>query len=96
MKSTRTIKTKTSNMNNNGKLIAALLAGAAVGAILGVLFAPDSGSATRKKIMDSTDDLADSIKDKIDALTGMVSDKYSGNGHTEPGSYQSSKKGQNI
>lgn len=83
-------------MNNNSKLIVALLVGAAAGATLGLLFAPDSGTATRKKIMDSTGDLTDSIKEKIDALTGMVSEKYAGNGNSEPGSYQSSKKGQNI
>ena len=52
--------------NNTGKIIGALLLGAAVGGALGILFAPDKGSRTRKKIMDKGDDLTDSIKDKFD------------------------------
>jgi gas vesicle protein len=52
-------------MNNNTKLIMALLGGAAIGAALGILFAPDKGSATRKKIFDSAKDLANTLEKKI-------------------------------
>jgi len=48
----------------NNSLIA-LLAGAAVGVGLGILFAPDKGSKTREKIKDGFDDLKDQTKDKF-------------------------------
>ncbi len=54
--------------NNTGKLIGALLIGAAVGAALGILFAPDKGSETRKKIAGKTGDLTDSLKKTLASL----------------------------
>lgn len=53
------------NSNNTGKLIGAVLVGAAVGGILGVLFAPDKGSETRKKISAKGNDLTDAMKEKF-------------------------------
>lgn len=38
-------------MNTNEKLLLGLIAGAAAGATIAILFAPDKGSATREKIM---------------------------------------------
>lgn len=51
-------------MNDNTKVVAALLAGLAAGAALGILFAPDKGSDTRDKINDSIKDLGDAIKER--------------------------------
>jgi gas vesicle protein len=56
------------NSNNNGKLIGALLVGAVIGGALGILFAPDKGSETRKKIAGKTNDLTESLKEKFNIL----------------------------
>jgi len=49
----------------NGNSILALLAGAAIGVGLGILFAPDKGSKTREKIKEGLDDLKDETKEKF-------------------------------
>ncbi|MGF2412103.1 YtxH domain-containing protein [Ferruginibacter sp.] len=52
-------------MNNTGKIVTAVAAGAAAGAILGVLFAPDKGSETRRKINDQGKKIAEGVKAKL-------------------------------
>ena len=47
--------------NSTGKLIGVALLGAAIGAALGILFAPDKGSETRKKLVKGLHDLADEV-----------------------------------
>jgi len=47
---------------STGKTLLGLLAGAAIGATLGILFAPDKGSETRKKLSKKGVDLADDLK----------------------------------
>ncbi len=56
------------NSNNTGKLIGAALLGAIVGSALGILFAPDKGSETRRKISEKGSDLTDALKDKFKGL----------------------------
>ncbi|MGV3763800.1 YtxH domain-containing protein [Parapedobacter sp.] len=51
-------------MNDNAKVVAALLAGLAAGAALGILFAPEKGSETREKLNDSLKDLGDALKER--------------------------------
>lgn len=58
------------------KIILGVLGGVAVGALLGVLFAPEKGDKTRKKIMDKSNDYADELKDKLDTLLGTINKKY--------------------
>lgn len=54
--------------NSSGKVISALLLGAAVGSILGILFAPDKGSETRRKISKKGNDLTDAMNEKVQEL----------------------------
>ena len=61
---------------NAGKVITGILIGAAVGAVLGILFAPDKGSVTRKKISQKANDFSDSIKEKFTDLVDTVSEKF--------------------
>jgi gas vesicle protein len=53
-----------------------LLAGIATGAVIGILFAPDAGSKTRKKIYDKGEGYADALMDKFDELMNTVTNKY--------------------
>lgn len=58
------------------KVVLGILGGVAVGALLGVLFAPEKGSKTRKKIADKSADYAEELKSQIDALIGTIQKKY--------------------
>jgi gas vesicle protein len=52
-------------MNNSSKILAAVVGGIAAGAVLGILFAPDKGSDTRKKINDQGKKIAEGVKEKF-------------------------------
>ncbi len=51
-------------MKNQSRFLLALLGGALSGLALGILFAPDKGSETRKKIVQKLQDLKDEIPGK--------------------------------
>ena len=56
------------NSNNTGKVLGAIFLGAAIGGALGILFAPDKGSETRKKIKTKGNDLTGAVKEKFDKI----------------------------
>lgn len=58
------------------KVIVGLLAGLAAGALLGVLFAPDKGSETRRKISENGEAFADKLKEKFNELIGKMDEKF--------------------
>jgi len=52
--------------------ILGILGAAAAGAFLGVLFAPDKGANTRKKISDKSKDYGDNLKSKVDGILNTI------------------------
>lgn len=61
---------------STGKIVLGAVAGLAVGGILGILFAPDKGSVTRRQIMDKGNDYVDDLKSKCSEFTDSLADKF--------------------
>lgn len=61
---------------SKSKLLASLLIGAAAGAVLGILLAPDKGSETRKKIAKKTSELGEELKNKFGEAKETIKEKY--------------------
>jgi len=61
----------------NSDVVVGVLGGLAVGAILGILFAPDKGSNTRIKIAEKGTDLKDNLKGNFNDFVASIEDQYS-------------------
>ena len=61
---------------NSSKVVLGILGGVAAGALMGILFAPEKGSKTRKKIANKSKGFADDMKGKFEELYVDVTDKY--------------------
>ena len=79
-----TQKDTSAKKNTSGGAVAlGLIAGAAAGAIAGVLLAPDKGTTTRKKVADSASKLGNQVskgyettKSKVESWTGKKKEPY--------------------
>jgi len=63
-------------MENTGKMLSALLVGTAIGGALGILFAPDKGSETRKRLFKRAEELADEAEEKLNETGEHLKDKW--------------------
>ncbi|RZK38334.1 MAG: YtxH domain-containing protein [Pedobacter sp.] len=58
--------------SNDGYVAVALIAGLAAGALLGILFAPERGADTRKKIGDGARGVVDGVRDSYATLKTKI------------------------
>ncbi|MBP7982197.1 MAG: YtxH domain-containing protein [Arenimonas sp.] len=65
---------------NPSNTLLALLAGVAIGAGLGILFAPDSGEKTRRKIKDGIDEAGDELQQQLHTLSQKIRTSVAGKG----------------
>ena len=61
-------------MNSKIKMLTALAAGIAVGGALGILFAPNKGSKTRRKTKKGSEKLVDNVKGKFKKMRKEFND----------------------
>lgn len=61
---------------STGKIVLGVLAGVAVGALVGVLFAPDKGCETRRKISKKSHDVAEDIKERFSKIVDDLAGRY--------------------
>ena len=61
---------------NSGKVALGVVAAAATGAVLGVLFAPAKGAALRRKIHRMSEQEMDVIKEKVGEVADNLSHKF--------------------
>ncbi len=60
--------------NSTGSFIVGLLSGAALGAAIGILFAPDKGEATRDRLTKRAEDMKEDFDDRFDDLKDYVNE----------------------
>jgi gas vesicle protein len=61
-----------------GTIILGIVGGVAVGALLGILLAPDKGERTRKRILRKGEDYMDVVKDKFNDVVEEMNEKMDG------------------
>jgi len=61
---------------SSGKVLLGVLAGAATGALIGILFAPAKGSRTRRRIRRKGDEYVNSVKEKFEDFLDGITKKF--------------------
>jgi gas vesicle protein len=61
---------------NSIKVALGVMAGIAVGAVAGILFAPAKGSSTRRRIIHLGEEYSDELKERFEDLVDTISDQY--------------------
>jgi gas vesicle protein len=61
---------------SSGKVFLGVLVGMTAGAVLGILFAPDKGSATRARIVEKSEDYAEVVKEKFNQMVDSINEKF--------------------
>ncbi len=61
--------------SNFGAFLVGLISGAAIGAGLALLFAPQSGKETREKLKDSAEAVKDKIADLVDDTKDFIAEQ---------------------
>ena len=60
---------------NTGRALLGVLAGVAAGAAWGILYAPDKGANTRKKILKKRDETTDDLNEKFNEFIELITNK---------------------
>jgi gas vesicle protein len=58
------------------KVTLGIFGGIAVGALVGILFAPAKGSSTRRRIIHKGEEYSDELKEKFEDLIDTIVDQY--------------------
>lgn len=61
---------------SSGKLLLGVLGGVAAGALLGMLFAPEKGSRTRRKVSKKGEHYVEGLKEKFDEFLHSMAEKF--------------------
>lgn len=61
---------------STGKVIIGVIAGAVIGTAIGILFAPDKGSTTRKKILRKSDKYIDELEEKFNEFIDRITTEF--------------------
>ena len=69
-------------MDNNTHTVLGVLTGTAIGAVIGILMAPDKGTNTRRRISDNVTQAKDHVAESAADVKNRVMDRLTSNKHS--------------